>query len=68
MILTHAEELAVRRAVAAYRAFRDKATKGPFQGVTADAILEELHPTPPRWAALAAFVIACGEDQLDAKD
>lgn len=67
MILTHAEELAVRRAVKAYRAVRNKVTKGPFRGMTADAILEELHPTPLRWAALAAFVIARGEAERGAK-
>jgi len=58
MILTPAEEIAVRRAIAAYRAMRNKSSKGVFHGVTADEILEELHPTPVRWAALASFVIA----------
>jgi len=58
MTLTHAESLVVRRAVAAYRAMRNKTTKGAFQGRTADEILEELHPTPSRWFALAALVIA----------
>jgi hypothetical protein len=61
MILTPAEEIAVRRAVTAYRAMRNKGTKGAFRGVTADQILEELHPTPVRWLALAAFVIARAE-------
>lgn len=61
MILTQAEETAVRRAVTAYRAMRQKATKGAFQGVTADQILEELHPTPVRWAALASLVISRAE-------
>lgn len=61
MILTQAEEAAVRRAVTAYNAMRDKATKGAFQGETADEILEELHPTPLRWIALASLVIARAE-------
>ncbi len=61
MILTHAEEIAVRRAVTAYREMRNKDSKGAFRGVTADQILEELHPTPVRWVALASFVIARAE-------
>jgi hypothetical protein len=61
MILTDAEETAVRRAVSAYRAMRCKETKGAFTGVTADQILEELHPTPVRWVALASVVIARAE-------
>lgn len=58
MVLTPAEEIAVRRAVAAYRAMRDKTTKGAFHGETADEILDALHPTPGRWVTLAAFVVA----------
>jgi len=58
MILTPAEEIAVRRAVAAYRAMRDKTSKGAFSGETADQILDALHPTPGRWVTLAAFVVA----------
>jgi hypothetical protein len=61
MILTQTEEVVVRRAVAAYREMQSKATKGVFQGVTADQILEELHPTPLRWVALASVVIARAE-------
>jgi hypothetical protein len=61
MILTQAEEIAVRRAVVAYRAMRDKTVKGVFRGVTADEILEELHPTPIRWVALASSVVARAE-------
>jgi len=61
MIFTKAEDAVVRRAVTAYRAMRSKSTKGPFRGTTADQILEELHPSPDRWVALAAYVIACGE-------
>lgn len=57
MTLTCAEEKAVTRAVAAYRAMRQKTTKGAFRGVTADQILEELHPGPLRWVALASLVI-----------
>jgi len=64
MILTPAESLVVRRAVTAYRAMQNKTTRGVYQGVTADQILEELHPTPARWFALAALVIArADEDQ-----
>jgi hypothetical protein len=63
MILTPAEEIAVRRAVTAYREMRNKDTKGAFRGVTADQILEELHPTPVRWVALASFVIARAEGE-----
>lgn len=58
MILTRAEECAVGRAVDAYRAMQEKQTKGAFRGVTADAILEELHPTPIRWVALASLVVS----------
>jgi hypothetical protein len=58
MILTRAEERAVRRAVVAYRAMNEKVTKGAFRGVTANAILEELHPTPDRWVALASLVVS----------
>lgn len=61
MILTQAEEVVVRRAVAAYCEMQNKDTKGVFQGVTADEILEELHPSPLRWAALASLVIARAE-------
>jgi hypothetical protein len=64
MILTQTEETVIRRAVTAYNAMRNKATKGAFQGVTADEILEELHPTPLRWAALASLVIARAEGDL----
>lgn len=63
MILTPAEEIAVRRAVSAYREMRNKASKGAFRGTTADQILEELHPTPVRWVALASFVIARAEGE-----
>lgn len=60
MVLTPAEEHAVGRAVAAYREMK-KGHKGQFQGVTADTILDELKPTPVRWAALAALVIEVAE-------
>ena len=63
MILTPAETLVVRRAVTAYRAMRNKTAKGAFDGVTADEILEELHPTPSRWFALAALVIARADEE-----
>ncbi len=60
MDLTPDEQPVVRRAVAAYR----KAKKwhgGQFEGTTADAILEELAPSPVRWTELADFVIASAE-------
>ena len=60
MDLTAAERPVVTRAVEAYREAK-KGHKGPFKGATADQILEELTPTPIRWAALAAFVIAQAE-------
>ena len=59
MQLTLDEEPVVRRAVAAYEA--KKSYKGPFRGLTADEILEELNPSPVRWAELAAFVIETAE-------
>ena len=55
MHLTLDEEPVVRRAVAAYEA--KKSHKGPYRGMTADEILEELNPSPLRWAQLAAFVV-----------
>jgi len=60
MELTQAERPVVLRAVAAYREAR-KPHKGKFSGPTADEILEELLPTPVRWAELAAFVITLAE-------
>jgi hypothetical protein len=63
MILTPAESIVVRRAVEAYRAVRKKTAKGVFHGETPDRILEELHPTPARWVALAALVIARANDE-----
>jgi hypothetical protein len=63
MELTKDERPVVRRAVAAY--MEAKAPhKGQFTGPTADEILEELSPTPVRWAALAALVIATAEGTL----
>jgi hypothetical protein len=59
MELTTGEQAIVRRAVAAYEA--KKWYKGPFRGLTADEILEELKPSPVRWAELAAFVIETAE-------
>ena len=56
MYLTTDEGLAVSRAVAAYREAKE-GQKGPFKGLTADQILEELKPGPIRWTKLAAFVI-----------
>ncbi len=50
----------VRRAVTAYHDMKKK-HKGAFGGTTADEILEELKPSPLRWAALAAFVIETAE-------
>ena len=59
MHLTPDERPIVRRAVAAYEA--KKWFKGPYRGMTADEILEELKPSPVRWAELAAFVIETAE-------
>jgi hypothetical protein len=60
MDLTPAERPVVRRAVAAYHEAK-AGHKGAFKGTTADEILEELRPTPVRWAELAAFVIEQAE-------
>jgi len=60
MELTSAEQPVVRRAVAAYCEAK-KGHKGAFKGTTADEILEELRPSPVRWAELAAFVIEQAE-------
>jgi hypothetical protein len=60
MQLTPDEGPVVLRAIAAY--LEAKAPhKGQFVGPTADEILEELTPTPVRWAELAALVIARAE-------
>ena len=56
MELTAAERPVFRRAVAAYLEAK-KPHVGKFEGPTADEILEELMPTPVRWARLAALVI-----------
>ncbi len=60
MDLTPDEQPVVRRAVAAYHETK-KGHKGLFRGPTADEILEELKPSPVRWATLAAFVIERAE-------
>ncbi|NNF28536.1 MAG: hypothetical protein HKN73_15025 [Gemmatimonadetes bacterium] len=60
MDLTPTERPVVIRAVAAYREAKQKHV-GQFRGVTADAILEELAPSPVRWAELASFVVASAE-------
>ncbi len=60
MDLTPDEQPVVRRAVAAYHEMK-KGHKGMFQGTTADEVLEELKPSPPRWSELAAFVIEAAE-------
>jgi hypothetical protein len=60
MELTKDERPVVRRAVAAYLKAKEP-HKGQFPGPTADEILDELEPTPVRWAALAAVVIATAE-------
>ena len=59
MDLTSDEQPVVRLAVAAYEA--KKGYEGPFRGITADDVLEELKPSPVRWTELAAFVIATAE-------
>jgi hypothetical protein len=61
MELTLKERPVVRRAVVAYLQAKEP-HKGQFTGPTADQILEELSPTPVRWAELAALVIATAED------
>lgn len=63
MDLTPAERPVVRRAVAAYEQAK-RPHKGAFTGRTADEILQELDPTPVRWAELAAFVIDTVEGPL----
>ncbi|MGD8730140.1 MAG: hypothetical protein PVF90_10575 [Gemmatimonadota bacterium] len=60
MELTRDERPVVRRAITAYLEAK-KPHKGQFSGPTADEILEELTPTPVRWAELAALVIATAE-------
>ena len=60
MDLTPEERPVVGRAIAAYRQAKAK-HKGAFKGDTANAILEELAPSPVRWTELAAFVIAAAE-------
>lgn len=60
MHLTPAERPIVIRAVEAYRKAKTKHV-GQFRGPTADAILEELAPSPVRWAELASIVIASAE-------
>jgi hypothetical protein len=60
MELTSSERPVVRRAVEAYCEAK-KGHKGAFKGTTADQILEELRPSPVRWAELAAFVIETAE-------
>ena len=60
MDLTSDERPVVGRAVAAYREAKN-GHKGPFRGTTADAILDELKPSPVRWAELADFVIDTAE-------
>ena len=56
MDLTPAEQPVVRRAVAAYHEAK-QGHKGPYKGATADEILEELNPSPVRWAELASCVV-----------
>lgn len=61
MKLTLKESPVVQRAVEAYLEAK-RPHRGQFTGPTADEILEELAPTPVRWAELAALVIAKAED------
>lgn len=56
MELTPKEYPVVQRAIEAYREVK-KGRKGPYRGSTADTILDELRPTPARWAELADYVI-----------
>lgn len=60
MQLTPDERPVVRRAITAYLEAK-RPHRGQFVGPTADDILEELTPTPVRWAELAALVIATAE-------
>jgi hypothetical protein len=60
MNLQPEERPVVRRAVSAYHDAKS-GHRGPFKGSTADQILEELNPTPVRWAELASFVIDTAE-------
>ncbi len=60
MELTPDERPVVRRAVNAYLKAKEP-HKGQFVGPTADEILEELTPTPVRWAELASLVIATAD-------
>ncbi len=60
MDLMPEEQPVVRRAMAAYHEAK-KGYKGMFGRTTADDVLEELRPSPIRWAALAAFVIETAE-------
>ena len=60
MDLTLKEGTVVSRAVTAYHLAK-KGQKGPFKGLTADKILEELRPGPVRWTKLAALVIEMAE-------
>lgn len=53
----------VERAVRAYREAK-AGRKGPLKSPTADGILEELHPSPVRWAHLAALVIGIAEGRV----
>jgi hypothetical protein len=64
MLLTPDERPVVRRAITAYLKAKSP-HKGQFVGPTADEILEELAPTPVRWAELAALVIATAEDSTE---
>lgn len=60
MDLTTREFPVVQRAIEAYREVK-RGRKGPYRGSTADAILDELKPTPARWAELADYVIEAVE-------
>ncbi len=66
MNLTLKEGPVVERAVLAYREAKT-GQKGPFKRVTADEILEELHPSPIRWTHLAAFVIGVAEGRSEGR-
>jgi len=57
MELTPDERPVVSRAITAYLKAKEP-HKGQFVGQTADEILEELTPTPVRWAELASLVIS----------
>ena len=60
MDLTPDEQPVFNRAVVAYLDAKID-HQGQYRGQTADQILDELNPSPVRWAELADFVIATAD-------